>query len=283
MKVVFFGSSRYVTPVMEMLKNNFDLPLVVTTEQGSSEPVPFFCKTRKVNYVSVKKSADLIGSYQIAEAEAPIGVVADFGLIIPQRVIDNFPQGLINIHPSLLPKYRGPTPAQNAILNGETQTGVTIIKLDKYMDHGPVLVQVEEEIKSNDTAKSLYERLFKISTLLLEKTLFRIEAGQVPAIPQNHEHATFTKILTRDDGFVDFKNFFSGKNLFERMVRAYYPWPGVWTKANITENTKDIRIIKFLPDKKIQVEGGREMSYKDFINGYPFAYKNLISFLKTDI
>lgn len=283
MKVVFFGSSRYVTPVLEMLKNNFDLPLVVTTEQGSSEPVPFFCKTRKVNYVSVQKAADLIESYQIAEADAPVGVVADFGLIIPQQVIDAFPQGLVNIHPSLLPKYRGPTPVQNAILNGETETGVSIIKLDRYMDHGPVLAQIKEDIKPNDTAKSLYERLFKLSALLLEKTLFRLDTGQVIMIPQNHEHATFTKMLTRDDGYVDFENFFSGKNMFEKMVRAYFPWPGVWTKTNITENTKDIRLIKFLPDKRIQVEGGREMDYKDFINGYPKASKNLITFLKTDI
>lgn len=283
MKVVFFGSSRYVVPVLEMLHNNFDLPLVVTTEQGSSDPIPFFCKTRKINFLSVRRSADLVQSFDIAQSEAPIGIVADFGLILPQKVLDMFPEGMINIHPSLLPKYRGPTPAQNAILNGETQTGVTIIKLDKYVDHGPVLAQIEEEIKPNDTAKTLYERLFKISAILLQKTLFRLDTGEAIVVPQNHEHATFTKMLTRDDGYVDFKNFFSGKNMFEKMIRAYYPWPGVWTRTNITENEKEERIIKFLPNKKIQVEGGREMAYKDFINGYPKANINLINFLKSDI
>jgi len=142
-----------------------------------------------------------------------------------------FPYGIINIHPSLLPKYRGPTPVQSAILNGDGETGVTIIKLDKYLDHGPVVAQVEEEIKDNDTAKSLYERLFKIGGELLIKTLARYENVQELFIPQNHEHATFTKALTRDDGYYDLQSISSGRGFFERMVRAYYPWPGVWSKA----------------------------------------------------
>jgi methionyl-tRNA formyltransferase len=180
-----------------------------------------------------------------------------------------------------LPKYRGPTPVQNAILNGDTETGVTIIKLDKYLDHGPVLAQVKETIRENDTAKSLYERLFKIGGQLLIKTLGRYENTQSMFVVQNHENATFTKALTRDDGFLDLKNIYEAKEFFEKMIRAYYPWPGVWTKSMIGDK---LLLVKFLPEKRIQVEGKNEMGYKDFINGYATAADpDLINFLKKEL
>lgn len=278
MKVVFFGSSRYVVPVVLMLHNHFDLALVATTEQGSQDPIPFYCKTKKINFMSVRKSADLISAYQIREANASIAVVADFGLIIPERTIKDFPLGMINIHPSLLPKYRGPSPVQHAILNGEKTTGVTIIQLDKYMDHGPIIDCRKEEIRPDDTAKSLYERLFKMGTSLLQETLQKYETQTVNLTPQDHKQATFTKMLTRDDGFMDIKTFFTNKEFFDKIIRAYYPWPGVWTKISLN-SAGQAKNIKFLPNKRIQVEGGREMEYKDFINGYPDADKNLIEFL----
>ena len=282
MKVVFFGSSRYVIPVLEALHNNFDLSLVVTTEQNRRDAVPFYCITKKIDYLTVRKSTDLISNYQIEDSLASIGVVADFGLLIPEQTMTTFEYGIINIHPSLLPKYRGPTPVQSAILNGDRTTGVTIIKLDKYLDHGPVIAQVEEEIKPSDTAKSLYERLFAIGTGLLTKTLSKYENSQVLFISQNHEHASFTKPLTKDDGYYDLESIFSGRDFFERMVRAYYPWPGVWTKTVLNEKGEQ-KVIKFLPNRKVQVEGGNEMPYRDFLNGYPKADPILINFLQKEI
>jgi methionyl-tRNA formyltransferase len=282
MKVVFFGSSRYVIPVIEMLHSNFDLSMVVTTEQNRRDAVPFYCITRKIEHLSIRKSTDLISNYQIEGTLASIGIVADFGLIIPEQTINVFEYGIINIHPSLLPKYRGPTPVQNAILNGDQTTGVTIIKLDKYLDHGPVITQVEEDIKPSDTAQTLYERLFAIGAGLLIKTLSKYESSQVLLVPQNHDHASFTKQLTKDDGYYDLKSIFSGRDFFERMVRAYYPWPGVWAKAILNEKGEP-KIIKFLPNKKIQVESGSEMAYRDFLNGYPKADPILVNFLKKEI
>lgn len=281
MKIVFFGSSRYVVPVVEMLHNFYSLPLVVTTEQGSQDPIPFFCKTKKINCIKVRKSADLISSYEIESVNAQLGVVADFGLIIPPSVINFFEFGIINIHPSILPKYRGPSPVQNAILNGDTKTGVSIILLDKYMDHGPILVQKEEEIKPDDTSKSLYTRLFKIGTKFLKDSIQKLETQKASPKEQDHESATFTKQLSRDDGFIDLKTI-SSKEFFDRIIRAYYPWPGVWTRLRLSYDGQ-AKVIKFLPFKKIQVEGGLEMGYIDFINGYPNADKNLIEFLKKDI
>lgn len=281
MKVVFFGSSRYVIPVLDMLRTFHSLPLVVTTEQRNLDPIPFYCKTKKIDCIKVRKPADLISSYEIESQGAQLGVVADFGLIIPTEVIKFFEFGIINIHPSLLPKYRGASPVQSAILNGEIKTGVTIIQLDKHMDHGPILASQEEEITPNDTAKSLYERLFKIGALLLQETIQKLETQRAIPQEQDHKNATFTKRLTRDDGFVDFKTI-SNKEFFDRLIRAYYPWPGVWTHLRLNSDGQ-IKTIKFLPNKKVQVEGGREMFYKDFINGYPNADRNLIEFLKKAI
>lgn len=281
MKVVFFGSSRYVVPVLDMLNTFHNLALVVTTEQGSQEPIPFYSKTKKIEFLSVRKKADLITSYKIQGTGADLGVVADFGLIIPEETMQFFNMGMINIHPSLLPKYRGPSPVQNAILNGDTKTGVTIIKLDKHMDHGPIITSLEEEIKPDDTAKSLYERLFKLGTVLLQKVIQDFETKKIKLTPQDHKNATFTKRLTKEDGFIDFKTI-SSKEFFDRLIRAYYPWPGVWTSLRLNNDTP-AKVIKFLPGKKIQVEGGREMFYKDFINGYPNADRNLIEFLKKDL
>jgi len=282
MKIVFFGSSRYAVPVLDMLFNNFDLALAITTEQGSQDPIPFFCKAKKIDFVSLRKSADLIASPSLVVAMASLGVVADFGLIIPEDTLKSFSMGIINVHPSLLPKYRGATPAQNAILNGDKKTGVTIIQLDKYVDHGPIIAQVEEEIKSEDTAKDLYERLFKKGALLLEKVLPILQTTNITLKPQNHEEATFTKMLKKEDGFVDLKKKSSEIDFFNRMVRAYYPWPGVWTKLKLNP-TDEEKTVKFLPNKKIQVEGGKEMAYEDFINGYEKADKTLLDFLKKEI
>ena len=150
------------------------------------------------------------------------------------------------------------------------------------MDHGPIIKSIREDIKPDDTAKSLYERLFKVGTNLLQKTLEKYETKTVNLTPQDHEQATFTQMLTRDDGFIDFKTLSSNKDFFDKIIRAYYPWPGVWTKTSLSSKSQ-AKIIKFLPNKRIQVQGGREMEYKDFINGYPDAKKNLIEFLKEDI
>lgn len=280
MKVVFFGSSRYVIPILNTLNTFFTLSFVVTTEQGSQEPVPFYCKANKIEYLSVRKKSDLT-SYEIQGKSADLGIVADFGLIIPDETMKFFTHGMINVHPSLLPKYRGSSPVQNTILNGDTKTGVSIIKLDSHMDHGPIIAQTEEEVKPDDTAKSLYERLFKLSCPLLQKTIQEFETKKVKLTPQDHESATFTKELRREDGFIDFKTT-SSKEFFDRIIRAYYPWPGVWTKSTLNPNAAE-KIIKFMPGKKLQVEGGREMDYKDFINGYPDADKNMIDFLKKDL
>jgi len=258
MNTVFFGASEYVIPVLELLKEKFGLSLVVTTEIEG--PVVRFAKDQDIPYLSVSQ-LNQSAKQKIQDIQAEVGIVADFGIIIPIEVIESFPKGILNIHPSLLPKYRGPTPVQTTLLNGDKETGVTIIKIDPIVDHGPILSQEEYEIE-NENAKELLTNLFKVGTHLLDKTL--IDYLEEVFEPQEQEHglATFTKMLSKKDGLVDPKN--PPKNL-GNMIRAYFPWPGVWTRAAI--NGKQV-MIKLLPGNMVQVEGKNPQSYKDFANGY---------------
>ena len=278
MNIIFFGSSKHVIPIIETLRKNFDLACVVTTEKLSTDPVLSYCNANKILYLSVSNLSDPILKSSILNLKSQIAVLASFGAIIPSEILDIFPKGIINIHPSLLPKYRGPTPVQTAILNGDRITGVTIIKLDEEVDHGPILTQKEEPILKNDTAESLYDRLFKISAGSIVQTIELFLKGKIKLRQQNQAKATFTKKLTREDGYFDLKNSPSPQ-ILDRMIRAYYPWPGAWSKFKVQpfdfvqgKNSK-FKVVKFLPEKKIQVEGKKPVSYKDFFNGYPEAKK----------
>lgn len=239
MKVVFFGSGDFVSPVIETLKKNFDLAQIVTTQNELSE-------------------------------SGVLGIIASYGRIVTKNVINSFPYGIINIHPSLLPKYRGPTPVPTAILEGEEKTGVSIIKIDEEVDHGPILIQKEEKISPEDTSETLLNRLFKIGAELLPNVIERYIKGGIELVEQDHNLATFTKALKKEDGFIDLENP-PPPDLLDRMIRAFYPWPGVWFKTKLGEQN---RIVKLLPGQKIQVSGKKPMQYKDFINGYKQQFES---------
>lgn len=277
-KIVFFGSSKHVIPIIQALKSaksRFNLELVVTTEQSPADPVPHFCFKNKIDYLSVSDLSDPTLIFHLSSLNSQIAVLGYFGLIIPKKVLDIFTKGIINIHPSLLPKYRGPTPVQTAILNGEKVTGVTLIKLDENVDHGPVLAAQREKIDSDDTADSLYKRLFKIGADLIYQNIKEYIKENLKPHQQDHSKATFTKLLHKNDGQIDIGNP-PPKEKLDRMIRAFYPWPGAWTRSMINGKSS---IIKFLPEKKLQVEGKNPMSYKDFINGYKEG-KEILSKLK---
>lgn len=268
MKIIFFGSSSYVLPIIEVLRKNFDLKLVITTEKNPTDAVPVFCQQKKIEFLSVSNLANQIINNKLSIINAKLAILADFGLIIPQSILNIFPMGIINVHPSLLPKYRGPTPVQTAILNGEKITGVSIIKLDEEIDHGPILAQEKEEILDTDTSEILYKRLFTKGANLLPKILTSYLNGSLIPTTQNHAKATLTKSLTRQSGYVEISDKEQEISRIKRKIRAYHPWPGMWIMLRIAN--RDVRI-KFLPENKIQVEGKKPMNYKDFLNGYPAA------------
>ena len=169
-----------------------------------------------------------------------LGILVAYGKIIPQKLIDIFLWGIINIHPSLLPQFRGPTPIEAALLWGQKETGISILSIDSQIDHGPLLAQTKEKIHSRDNQESLAKRLFKIGAETLTDTLPLYLSKQITPMPQNHQKATFTKLLNRDDGYIEYKALEKAVNQggpkavkIERKIRAYHPWPGTFTKLKV--------------------------------------------------
>lgn len=185
----------------------------------------------EVQRISEKPSPDQLAKLLklIKLPQLSIGVVAYYGAIIPQEIIDLFPKGILNIHPSLLPKYRGPSPVASAILNGDETTGVTIFRIDEEMDHGPILAQEQLPVYSNDTRDTLLTRLFSAGAELLTGILPDYLSGQLTPTPQNHAQATYTKMITKEDGRIDWN---ASDVEIERQIRALTPWPGTWAKIN---------------------------------------------------
>jgi methionyl-tRNA formyltransferase len=273
--IVFFGSGSYSIPVVEMLHQH-GLKLVLTTE--TSGPLVSFLEKNTIPYLSTKVTGDLPADRQefkkelwqkVKDVQPTLGVLASFGAIIPQDIIDIFPQGIWNIHPSLLPKFKGPSPIQYTLLSGDTETGVTIISLDEQVDHGPILAQEKLSITGTETTKELLNTLFTKGADLIKKLL---QQDYVEATPQNHTKETWSEKITKESGYVDIENPPSREHL-DRMVRAYHPWPGVWTKWKKENPPADrqggeTKIVKLLPNEQIQVEGKKPMFMKDFVNGY---------------
>ena len=154
-------------------------------------------------------------------------VVAAYGKILPKVLLDAPPRGAINVHGSLLPKYRGAAPIQRAILAGETTTGITIMQMNEKMDAGDLLLQEETAIAPGDTSESLGERLAEIGAQLLVETLDRLERGTIAPIRQDESLVSFAPLVKKEEGAIDWSR---GAAEIERAVRAFTPWPSAFTR-----------------------------------------------------
>ena len=265
-KVVFFGSSKYSVIVAKKLHEEFRLFLIVATQKSS--PPEKFAVANRINFKIFDKLDDS-AIFQIKSYEPDFIVVTDYGKILPVGLLKIPRYDCLNVHYFLLPKYRGPSPAPTAILNGEKITGVTIISMEEGVDTGPIFVQKKYEIKDNDTTDSLLTELNALGTNLVVQTIKNMIKRYLKPREQNHSKATFTKLLRKTDGQINVDNPPPFDKL-NKMIRAFYPWPGVWTKfRGSTRGVEAQKIIKLLPGQRIQVEGKKPMSYKDFVNGYP--------------
>jgi methionyl-tRNA formyltransferase len=279
MKAVFFGTPEYVLPILKAVHKEFvtgpgksPIAAVVT---ASPKPVG---RKQYVAYSPIDKWAHehkipcFYSSNDLLDAnlDIEIGILASYGEIIKQEVINMFPHGILVIHPSLLPKYRGASPVPEAIKNGDKVTGSTIIKMDAKMDHGPVVTQFKEEILDTDTTDVLRDRLFLRSADVLIETLPPYLKGKIKPKVQDESEATYTKILTKADGFIE-PDKVTGEAA-ERFIRAMTPWPGAWTYL---PNQKRLKFLKsHLEDGKlvldiVQLEGKEAVSYKQFAQAYP--------------
>lgn len=288
MQTIFYGNSKYVIPIIEVL----DLLLIVTTERSLTDPVIDYAIKNQIPYISVSTLSNKSTLDKISTYKTDVAVLADFGLIVPETILNLYPKGIINIHPSLLPKYRGPTPVQTSLLNGDYESGVTLIKLDDQVDHGPIVTQEKYKFTQSDTSEEGYLKLFSIGAKLLKRDLERYVTGEIKLRHQDHTSATYTERLNRKNGYFDISNPPSAEKL-DRMIHAYYPWPGAWSKiqkALPRRQTEDgpasladrkWQIVKFLPEGKIQMEGKKPMSLKDFYNGYPELKTTIQKILKS--
>ena len=257
-KVIFFGTADFAIPALEALlgePDRFDVVAVVSRPDKPAgrkgdiavAPVAQLARARKLTLFQPTKLKDDVFYDSLDVLKPDLLVVASYGRIIPQRILDLAKVAPLNLHGSLLPKYRGASPIQTAILEGESITGTSLMVMDAEIDHGPVLAMAETPIALDDTHASLERKLGVDAARLLIENLELFMGGEIKAVPQNHQAATFTKILSREDGLIDWHA--EDASRIECKTRAYHPWPGayfVWNRAG-----KPLRI-KVLSARVIQ-------------------------------
>lgn len=270
MKIVFFGTPEYVIPILNALNKVHKILMVVT------QPPRPVGRDKRIGYSAVDDWAHkkrIPKTFTFDEVpEADLGIVASYGKIIPEEVISKFTYGILNIHPSLLPKYRGASPVQSAIAAGETRTGLTVIKMDKQMDHGPIVSQFKEDILPEDTTPTLRDRLFaRAGKFLVDLIPFYISEKIIPKA-QNDKEATFTKMIKKDDGFIDLTK--EDGVAQERFIRAMSPWPGAWTYVTVNDKKLRLKILSaHLEEEKlvldeVQLEGKTPVKWTQFESAY---------------
>ncbi len=271
-KIVFFGSGDFTIPVVEKLLPH-GLDLVVTNDKNPNSQLINFCKKNSVK-ILICSTAKELSTFNSQILNHNVAILSSYGAFIPKSTIDSFDNGIINIHPSLLPKYKGPSPVQYALLNGETITGVTLIKLDSEIDHGPILSQKPYNLIGNETSEDLLSILFEIGANMVEEIVIKLENGTtITETPQDHSKETWSYKITKQDGCIDLSKLPTSNSQLQNMIRAFYPWPGVWFTTSLNGQTK---IVKMLPEGRIQVEGKNPMNYKDFVNGFGEKGKELL-------
>ena len=319
LKIVFFGTSDFTVPALKSLLNfGYHIAAVVTQPEKPAgrlrvtmpSPIKKLALENNIPTLephNLKNDEEFFKNFKHLKPD--ICIVASYGKIIPSRYLDVPKYGFINIHPSLLPKYRGPSPIQTAILNGDTETGVSIMLIDEQMDHGKIVSSIKYQVLRDKNYKETEEELSKIGAELLIDTLPKYISGDIKPQEQNHSQATFTKMFNREDGRIDWGK--PAEEIYNR-IRALNPEPGTWTllrqgsrlaKAyggarvggqSKTLNIKTVQISNnncddktpgfveklngdiavatkkcYLILKQIQLEGGKEMDAKSFVNGHP--------------
>ncbi|HLJ26982.1 MAG TPA: methionyl-tRNA formyltransferase [Candidatus Angelobacter sp.] len=301
MKLVFCGTPQFAVPSLEKLAAaGFDLALVVTQPdrpQGrgmelAAPPVKQSALKLGLPVIQpekIRKNEDF--QSQLTSIHPDAIIVVGYGRIIPPWMLQLPRFGNINVHGSLLPKYRGAAPIQWAIAGGETVTGVTTMRLDEGLDTGDILLQKATAIQPEDTAVTLAPRLASLGADLLLETLNGLEQGSISPVPQDHSRATLAPILKKEDGLVDFTR--TAAEIYNRL-RGFQPWPGAYTLFR----GKNLKIVAARPAQEqssipagemrvsgdallvgcgaetalqllqVQPEGKKAITSRDFISGY---------------
>jgi methionyl-tRNA formyltransferase len=304
MNIVFFGTANEALPILEALKKQHEIVAVVTkpdAEAGRSQdlresPVSALAKDLKLKIFKPEKIKDENFYGELRGLNADLFVVVAFGKILPMEIISLPKYKTINVHFSVLPKYRGPSPIQFALLNGEVQTGTSVFLLDQKVDDGTLLAQEIVSIEPDDNYFTLSDKLARFSARLINQVIADYTSGKIAPLPQDEAAATYTKIISKADGKIDWQK--SAAEIYNKF-RAFFIWPGIWT----TWNGKILKITDCIPDpdtrmaqsgstdnygcgvvlaggmvacgnntflqiKQLQLEGKSEVAISDFLNGY---------------
>lgn len=310
-KIIFMGTPIFGATILSGLINNGYRPILVVTELDKPAgrrkiltPPPVKVIARKYNLSTVQPQkienckATLRGvrlgtSRKIENLSPDLIVVAAYGQILPKEILKIPKYGSLNIHPSLLPKYRGPSPIQTTILNGDKETGVTIILMDEKIDHGKIISNIQYPISNKKiTYPELSQKLAELGVKLLIDTIPRWINDEITAQSQDDSKATYTKTLKKEDGKINWEK--SAKET-ERQIRAFNPWPGAFTfwrnKRIKILQTKVVKPTKpcgppgktFLDSKnklcvccgkdsliieELQIEGKKPVNSEDFLRGH---------------
>jgi methionyl-tRNA formyltransferase len=300
-RIVFMGTSEFAVPILESLVQNLCQVVAVYTQPDkpagrkqelTPSPVKRLAMAHQISVVQPRelKSAAV---KELASFKPELIVVAAFGRILPQEVLSLPEFGCLNIHPSLLPRHRGPSPVANALLLGDEFTGVTIMLMEAGLDSGPILAQRKVAISPQDIAGSLTAKLAVTGAQLLMETLPKWLDGKIKPQPQDEGQATYSKLLTKEDGELDWR--LSAEDCWRR-VRAYNPWPSCYTwwqgkRSKIHEAIplseggngeigKVVALSEPAPTTvgvvagrgilglcRVQLEGRQEMSISEFVRG----------------
>ncbi len=303
LKIIFFGTSEFSAKILATLAKQFDVTAVITQP---NKPVgrKQILTASAVSVEAEKLGLNLLKPVSLKNPEflqqlkvlnADIILVVAYGKIIPRSILDLPKIGALNIHGSLLPKYRGASPIQAAILNGEEKTGISIMLMDEEVDHGAVLLEKSLEIGSAETFLQLEARMADLAGEVINKTIEDYATGKIKPEQQDHSKATFTKIISKEDGLINWNE--SAKQIYDKF-RAYQTWPGIHTKLdgknfkilsckvysgqpNHAHGPEHIGVVYledgniFVPCSsghlqllEVQLEGKNPVAIQDFIRGY---------------
>jgi methionyl-tRNA formyltransferase len=295
-RTIFIGTSEFSKIILEGMINNNNLEIIgVVTAKDKPEgrkqviiPSPIKKLSKKENLILLQPNKIIEAKEEIENLNPDLIILASYGQKIPKEILDIPKHGSLNIHPSLLPKYQGSTPIQSVILNGEKETGVSIILMSERIDEGPVLAQ-EKLILEKEDYLELENTLAKKGLKMFDNIIRDWIAGKIETKQQNKEESTLTKIIKKEDGRIDWNK--SAEEI-ERKVRAYNPWPSVYSqiegkmfkiwKAEFQDQKEQKQIGEiflqnnklavqtgkgFLIIKELQLEGKKRTKSEDFLKG----------------
>lgn len=312
MNYSFWGNTDFSAIVLEeLISNKFNPNIVITFSPKTfgrkkilqSNPVEILANKHKIPVIYVDKTVDINFEEQIKQLKSEIGIVASFGKIISKKILKTFQKGLINIHPSLLPKYRGPTPIQTALINNETETGVSLFIIDEYMDHGPIIGQMQSTIEIEDNFLTLSKKLAILGAKLTISILPKYLNQEITIKPQEESLATYTKKYffenckinwndptTKIYNFIralsyepgTYTNFYKNDQLYllkiidvkpileNNLYNELYKNYSATQPGSITSHQKRFFIKtydSYLEVLEVHLEGKNKMSFNDFYNG----------------